>query len=212
MEAILRISSSVSTSWVSWIMLVLLLLNMLNRFFVEDMAIVLRGMFSYSDRSYIGVSWSKRVTAGIYRVGVLALVLNLLFMVQTNDFVFVKYLLVMGIVVLYFFVQQVLARFVALVFLSSKQRESAFEQRMCISNAVFSLLWPCALLMQWISNANFKIVICCVMAGFFLILLLLRAIQMFGKNVLSYSYVLLYIITLEVVPLMAAIFAIKHTI
>ena len=46
MEGILRVTSSMSASWVSWVMLVLLVLLAFNRFFITDLLVVFRGMFT----------------------------------------------------------------------------------------------------------------------------------------------------------------------
>ena len=60
MEVISRILSSMSAAWVSWVMLVMLVLMAFNRFFVTDMAVILRGLFSRSERLYLDSTWQGR--------------------------------------------------------------------------------------------------------------------------------------------------------
>ena len=73
MEGILRVTSSMSASWVSWVMLVLLVLLAFNRFFITDLLVVFRGMFSRSERLYLDTTWQGRVMAWLFRAGVIAM-------------------------------------------------------------------------------------------------------------------------------------------
>ena len=64
-----------SEAWVAWAMFLLLALLVLNRFFVTDIALVIRGLYSRSERSYTDVSWQAKILAGLYRIGIVTLLL-----------------------------------------------------------------------------------------------------------------------------------------
>jgi hypothetical protein len=68
------------------------------------------------------------------------------------------------------------------------------------------------LLIQWIDSGVLTNVVCCIVAGVFLLLVLLKSIQLLYKKMLSVFYILLYIISLEVVPLAATISIVKYVL
>ena len=55
-------------------------------------------------------------------------------------------------------------------------------------------------------------VVCYVVLGIFVGVLFLKSVQFFFKNPLSIFYILLYIVSLEIVPLVVAISVVKHTL
>lgn len=212
MESIFRISSSMSAAWVSWAMFVLFALLALSGFFLADIATVFRNLFSRSDRLYVDSTWQKKLVSGVYLAGVVAMIIYLLVSKQTNNFALLDYLKVVGIVGGVLVVQYWVERFVGAVFLSMRQMDYVFESRTCVSNAVSAILWPCALFAQWVDNVILIKVVCYVVLGIFVGVLFLKSVQFFFKNPLSIFYILLYIVSLEIVPLVVAISVVKHTL
>ena len=207
MDNIVRIWSPYSAPWVMWVLLGLLLLALCVGFLGSDIAALARSLFSKSDRIYV-----DRNTQGIlqtmmvlsFRIGVIALV-GYLWIYNANDFAIVNYLLVVGIVASLLLVQWLLLKGIGNVFLTPKQLAIAMEQRSVVCNAMAMLLWPIALVMIYIGKEA-STVLCGIAGGVYVVLICVKYMQLFYQNVLSIGYMLLYVISLEVLPLCAALF------
>ena len=209
MEVIDRISSAISGEWVAWVLLVLLVLLVMNRFFVADIAVVIRGLYSRAERTYSDATWQEKLLAWVYRIGAVAMV-GYLCVWPDVTCSGMDYLLAIGVVALALLLRYAIARLVGLVFLDSRQIESSFEFRTCICNAICAFLWPVALLVRITDHKEVVVVLGCVMLGFWVILLVWKGMQLYYKNLLSVFYILLYIISVEVLPILGTIFALKQ--
>ena len=207
MDNIVRIWSPNSAPWVMWVLFGLLLLALCVGFLGSDIAALARSLFSKSDRMYV-----DRNTQGIlqtiivqsFRIGVIALV-GYLWIYNANDFAIVNYLLVVGIVASLLLVQWLLLKGIGNVFLTPKQLAIAMEQRSVVCNTMAMLLWPIALVMIYIGKEA-STVLCGIAGGVYVVLICVKYMQLFYQNVLSIGYMLLYVISLEVLPLCAALF------
>lgn len=206
MDNVARILSPDSASWVMWVLFGLLLLALCVGFLGSDIAALARSLFSKSDRMYV-----DRNTQGIlqtiivqsFRIGVIALV-GYLWIYNANDFAIVNYLLVVGIVASLLLVQWLLLKGIGNVFLTPKQLAIAMEQRSVVCNTMAMLLWPTALVMIYIGKEA-STVLCGIAGGVYVVLICVKYMQLFYQNVLSIGYMLLYVISLEVLPLCAAL-------
>ena len=202
MDNVARILSPDSASWVMWVLFGLLLLALCVGFLGSDIAALARSLFSKSDRIYV-----DRNTQGIlqtiivlsFRIGVIALV-GYLWIYNANDFAIVNYLLVVGIVASLLLVQWLLLKGIGNVFLTPKQLAIAMEQRSVVCNTMAMLLWPIALVMIYIGKEA-STVLCGIAGGVYVVLICVKYMQLFYQNVLSIGYMLLYVISLEVLPL-----------
>lgn len=209
MEVISRIISSMSAAWVSWVMLVMLVLMAFNRYFVTDLLLVFRTMFSRSERLYLDSSWQGKILAWLFRCGVIAMAIYLMQVRELGGCLMGDYCVALGLIGGMMLVQYGLEKLVCVVFLSAKQSDLIFEQRSCICNAVALVLWLCVLVMQWVDNVMIMNSMCYTLATVYVGLLLVKSVQLLYRNILSIFYILLYIISLEVVPLVATYFLIK---
>ena len=209
MDALYRISSSMSEPWVSWVLFVLLGVLAMNRFFIMDIALVFRGLYSRSERSYSDVSWQAKVLGLVYKVGVLSMLLYL-FECAGVDCSMTKYLLSMGVVGVVLLVQSALVAFVGKVFLTDRQLDGALESRSNIYNAVGVLLWPIVVILRSFGNEKVIAILACLMLGLLVLLLLWKSVQLFLKKIYAVFYILMYISILEVLPLMVAFFVINQ--
>ena len=206
MDNVARILSPDSASWVMWVLFGLLLLALCVGFLGSDIAALARSLFSKSDRMYV-----DRNTQGIlqtiivqsFRIGVIALV-GYLWIYNANDFAIVNYLLVVGIVASLLLVQWLLLKGIGNVFLTPKQLAIAMEQRSIVCNTMAMLLWPIALVMIYIGKEA-STVLCGIAGGVYVVLICVKYMQLFYQNVLSIGYMLLYVISLEVLPLCTAL-------
>ena len=212
MEAVFRMTSLVSASWVSWVMLALLVLLAFNQFFITDVAAILRGLFSRSERLYLDSTWQGRGLAWLYRTGIVAMAIYLLYSAELEGCSFVGYAEAFGWTAAFLLLQYVLEKIVCVVFLSSKQNELVFDQKICISNAITLVLWVVVLVVQWVDNLLLIKVLYSVLAVLYLGMLLVKSVQMFYGKLVSILYILLYIVSLEVVPFLATASVIKYTI
>ncbi len=202
MDNVARILSPDSASWVMWVLFGLLLLALCVGFLGSDIAALARSLFSKSDRMYV-----DRNTQGIlqtiivlsFRIGVIALV-GYLWIYNANDFAIGNYLLVVGIVASLLLVQWLLLKGIGNVFLPQKHLAIAMEQRSIVCNAMAMLLWPIALVMIYIGKEA-STVLCGIAGGVYVVLICVKYMQLFYQNVLSIGYMLLYVISLEVLPL-----------
>ena len=209
MDALYRISSSISEPWFSWVLFVLLGVLAMNRFFVMDIALVFRGLYSRSERSYSDVSWQTKVLGLVYKVGVLSMLLYM-FDRAGVDCSIMRYLLSMGVVGGVLLVQSALVSFVGKVFLTDRQLDGALESRSNIYNAVGVLLWPVVVVLRSLGNEKVTAVLTCLMLGLLVLLLLLKSVQLFFKKIHTVFYILLYISILEFLPLVAAFLVINQ--
>ena len=206
MDNIVRIWSPNSAPWVMWVLSGLLLLALCVGFLGSDIAALARSLFSKPNRMYV-----DRNTQGIlqtiivlsFRIGVIALV-GYLWIYNANDFAIVNYLLVVGIVASLLLVQWLLLKGIGNVFLPQKQLAIAMEQRSVVCNAMAMLLWPIALVMMYIGKEA-STALCGIVGGVYVVLICVKYMQLFYQNVLSIGYMLLYVISLEVLPLCTAL-------
>lgn len=210
MEGIFRISSAMSESWTSWVMLVLLILLAFNRFFLTDITAVFRNMFSRSERLYSDSTWQERGIAWVFRAGVVTILVYMLISKELNAFTITGYWVSLGLISALLIIQYGIERLVSVVFLPAKMQDLVMEQRNCICNAVAAMLWAGALAIQGVDNILITKVVCYIFVTIYVLLLMVKSMQLFYKNALSILYVILYIISLEVVPLIATVSMIKY--
>ena len=214
MNVVERILSPVSETWVAWVMMSLLCMMLLNRAVLGRWLQLWHGLFSHSDRMYNG-SLSQSVfsvlLSYVFRIGVMAM-FGYVLMYDTGTFAWLTYLKIVGIVFVLLVVQWLLWELVSYVFLPPAQRKNAWEQRTTIYNAICVLLWLIVLVMIEVPNTNLKMLFLIVFLVLLLGMLVFRGMQMFYQRPWTILYVLLYVITLEVLPLLGGIIWAKQVI
>jgi hypothetical protein len=208
MSEVLRISSPSSETWVAWTLLLLLLLAASNHSLVMDMANTFRGLFSRGERSYATNSIPTQVLSWIYKIGIVAMAMNLLLYQPGMKFGIGRYALSLASVAGMFAIQQALSHLTATVFLSHRQYEGAMEQRRQISNTISLLTYPIVVVMVW-QNSVLNNTLCIALSLLWGGLLLIKGIQL-SQQLSSILYILLYFITLEFIPLAGCILWLKH--
>ncbi len=193
-----------SESWVAWALLMLLILLFVNRLFLLDLSVVVQGLFSRAERSYVDASWQSQLLAWVYRIGIVAMV-DYMYVHTDGECVALDYLLVVAVVACVLLLQYGIARLVGEVFFASRQIGNVFEYRNCIYNVISALLWPVALVIRFCESETIVYVICWVMLALLVILLVWKAIQLLCRSLRSILYVLLYVTCVEVFPLIGAL-------
>ena len=206
MEMISRISSPVSESWVAWVLLLLVVLWLLNSMFVPEISMVFRGLFSRGERTYSSSGGQLQYTTWGFRVGLVAILVQML-LVKGDGFAFADYGIIFGIMSLAYLAQELLIRLVGVVFLPHRVLEGALDQRILINNALCGAL-PLVVLLS--GKEYVGIIVLFVLILLYIGILLIKSMQLFYKNIMSIIYILLYIISLELIPMVGAILWIKN--
>ena len=197
MEDIARILSPSSASWVTWVLLFLLSIVVLNRSVLLSISTVWHSLLSYSDRMYTtgrAQSVLNTFLSVVFRWGVMGLSIYVL-CYESGDFMALTYVKLLGGVGAMLLVQWLMS------FLVPVQRESISEQRTIIYNAACVILLFCLMLMIHTSSIRLRVILVSVFVILLMGMMFFRAIQLFGQKPWKVLYVFLYIITLELLPL-----------
>ena len=208
MDVITRISSPLTESWFAWLFFAFFVFWVSKGMFLAEANLVFRGLFSKGERSYVGNVGLQYLTT-LYKAGILALLIYMLIHVD-GEFTFINCGIVFVVILATILVQNLLVRLVGLVFLSNRILESAIEQRKLIGDVLCGLMPLVVMLLCKIPSCGTVVV--CVLALLYIGMILVKSIQLFYNNLLSVLYVLLYIISLEVIPLVATILWVKNII
>ena len=95
-----------SATWVAWLLFILLILQVINQSTQNNLVVVLRNVFSRSERFYTNQTrnWMNEIVSTIFSIGVLGLGVYIL-VNQSAVIRFLTYLQVLGIVSLVYFLQ-----------------------------------------------------------------------------------------------------------
>ena len=214
MEIVEHISSVYANGWVSWVLLALLLLLVLNRSAGMGVIGSLRSVFSQSDRVYGAQSraWGSEVCEWLFRIGVLAMAVWVLVIGNGRldmgygrlaiGYGAMGYAKVLGVVLGVYIVQRLVLRGVGYVFVSRKQLSAAMEQYNAICSAACVCLYPIVLVVMNVPAAHLAQILCGAVLVAFVGMIVWKSIRLFYTNILSLLYILLYIIFLEIMPIM----------
>lgn len=214
MEVMSRILSPSVGSWVAWVMVTLLCLVLFNHVISSSISMLWRSWSSHSDRMYTGAmsqSVMSVVLSYVFRVGVMAMAVYLLGY-ESGDFQLMNYIKIVGMLAIVSFVQWVLWQLMSFVFLPFAQQKNAWEQRMMIYNASCVLLWWIVLIIIGIHSRLLELILMLCLAVLWIGLLIVKGVQMFYQKPWNVLYVLLYTITLEVLPVLGCIIWAKQII
>lgn len=214
MEIVEHISSVYANGWVSWVLLALLLLLVLNRSAGMGVIGSLRSVFSQSERVYGAQSraWGSEVCEWLFRIGVLAMAVWVLVIGNGRldmgygqlaiGYGAMGYAKVLGVVLGVYIVQRLVLRGVGYVFVSRKQLSAAMEQYNAICSAACVCLYPIVLVVMNVPAAHLAQILCGAVLVAFVGMIVWKSIRLFYTNILSLLYILLYIIFLEIMPIM----------
>ena len=214
MEIVEHISSVYANGWVSWVLLALLLLLVLNRSAGMGVIGSLRSVFSQSERVYGAQSraWGSEVCEWLFRIGVLAMAVWVLVIGNGRlDMGYgqlaigngaMGYAKVLGVVLGVYIVQRLVLRGVGYVFVSRKQLSAAMEQYNAICSAACVCLYPIVLVVMNVPATHLAQILCGAVLVAFVGMIVWKSIRLFYTNILSLLYILLYIIFLEIMPIM----------
>lgn len=216
MDIVPHISSIYANAWTGWVLLALLLLLVINRSARVGVIGSVRSVFSQSERVYASQSraWGSELCEYAFRLGVLAMAVWVLVIgdgrvdIGNGAMGYAKvFALVLGVYV----AQRLLMRGVGHVFVANKQLDAAMEQYNGICSMACVCLYPILLVLTNVHIAYLAQILCGGVLLLFVLCVLWKSIRLFYTNVLSLMYILIYIVFLEIMPIMV-IFSVTKNI
>ena len=214
MDMVPHILSVYANAWTGWVMLALLLLLVLNHSPQYSLIGSVKNVFSHAERVYGAQSraWGSEVCEWLFRIGVLAMAVWILAIGNGRlDMGYGRlaigngamgYAKVLALVLAVYVVQRLVLRGVGHVFVSRKQLSAAMEQYNAICSAVCVCLYPIVLVVMNVPAAHLAQILCGAVLVAFVGMIVWKSIRLFYTNILSLLYILLYIIFLEIMPIM----------
>ena len=209
-----HILSVYANAWTGWVMLALLLLLVLNHTPQYSLIGSVKNVFSHAERVYGAQSraWGSEVCEWLFRIGVLAMAVWILAIGNGRlDMGYGRwaigngamgYAKVLALVLAVYVVQRLVLRGVGYVFVSRKQLSAAMEQYNAICSAACVCLYPIVLVVMNVPAAHLAQILCGAVLVAFVGMIVWKSIRLFYTNILSLLYILLYIIFLEIMPIM----------
>ena len=188
-------------------MLALLLLLVLNHSPQYSLIGSVKNVFSHAERVYGAQSraWGSEVCEWLFRIGVLAMAVWILAIGYGRLAIgngAMGYAKVLALVLAVYVVQRLVLRGVGYVFVSRKQLSAAMEQYNAICSAACVCLYPIVLVVMNVPAAHLAQILCGAVLVAFVGMIVWKSIRLFYTNILSLLYILLYIIFLEIMPIM----------
>ena len=214
MDMVPHILSVYANAWTGWVMLALLLLLVLNHSPQYSLIGSVKNVFSHAERVYGAQSraWGSEVCEWLFRIGVLAMAVWILAIGNGRlDMGYGRlaigngamgYAKVLALVLGVYIVQRLVLRGVGHVFVSRKQLSAAMEQYNAICSAACVCLYPIVLVVMSVPAAHLAQILCGAVLVAFVGMIVWKSIRLFYTNILSLLYILLYIIFLEIMPIM----------
>lgn len=216
MEIVEHISSVYANGWTGWVLLALLLLLLLNRSARMGVMGSVRSVFSQSERVYASQSraWGSELCEYVFRLGVVSMAVWVLAigdgrLAMGNGAM--GYVKVFGWVLGVYVVQRLLMRGVGRVFVGSKQLDAAMEQYNGICRMVCVCLYPIVLLLTNVQVGYLAQILCGGVVLLYMVCVWWKSVRLFYANVLSLLYISIYIVFLEIMP-MVLIFTVAKNI
>ena len=163
-------------------------------------------VFSKVERSYsdspmksIGQIWLF-----IFRIGVVSMAVNL-FVYQGGTFEFRHYLTIAGALTGIELLKYLSFLLLNYTFQFSRQFSTLFAHYTYVNTTISCVLYPLLLLIIYIEIPLFTVICLYGIAIVFLVMLLVKLLRVFAKDMLSCFYILLYILTIEVLPFLTII-------
>lgn len=156
---------------------------------------------SYGDSpmQYVGQAWLF-----VFRIGVVSMAVQLL-TYQGGAFGITRYLAIAGTLTGVEVLKYAVCLLLNYTFRFPHRFDTLFAHYTYVNTTVCCVLYPLLLLIIRLDVPLFSTVSLCVAAGAFVLLLIVKLLRVFLKDALSFVYILLYILTIEVLPFLAII-------
>lgn len=216
MSVLPHISSVYANPWIGWVLMALLLFGLLgNGKWVMGNGLW-QNLFSSAERTYTIYTraWGSEVCAWLFRIGVLAMAVWILAIGNGRLAIgngAMGYAKVLALVLAVYGVRRLLLQGIGRVFISRKQLNVALEQYEGVCAVACVCLYPILLVLVNVVMPDLAQILCGGLLVAFVGMIVWKSIRLFYANLLSLLYILLYILFLEIVPIMV-IFSIAKKI
>lgn len=207
MNGIAHILSPASAVWCGWTMFGLLLCAVLAEAAQPGVITqVPTVLFAKTERTYKASPDNVlgQLFITLFRFGVLAMLLLLCFY-QGEGFHFLSFLMLMGMVLAVILVKMACNALLDYTFQFTRHYAAPYEQYGAIATLASMLLYPCLLVLLRTDSVLAARWILGVVAAVFFGLILFRWCRTFLRSAASMLYIILYILTMEVVPAAALV-------
>ncbi len=207
MDKLPLISSPISEAWPSWLMVGLLFCMVAAEVLQPDtIRTSFRTTFSRMQRMYgdSAVNFWGAVALNLFRVGIVALTLYLACYAQ-GEFAFRTFVLAVLIVFAFVAVKSLFTWLVSYTFDLKRDTALYMPQYSNLWTALCIVLYPILLLTINIGHNNIMKWVFAAIAALFCIDVVIKLVQHFYNGLGSIGYILLYTLTLEVIPITAMV-------
>lgn len=214
MNEITHIITPANAGWVSWILLGLLLSAVLAESLQRGLiSQALQSLLTHSNRTYkdAPVNFWAQVLISIFRIGTIALAICLC-CYTGQAFTFAAFGAVCGLIIGVLILKMICHGLLDFTFRFSHLFASAYEPYANIITMVAVLLYPAILILLRVGNATAAKWCVGMAAGLFLLLWLYRGGRMFIQSPIAVLYFVLYMATLEFLPMVALYYLSEITI
>lgn len=161
---------------------------------------------SYNDSpmNYIGQALLFVFRAGIVGMAIYLFTYNSDLATQANgsEFLFSRYMTIMGAVAAMEVVKYLVSLLLNYTFQLSRQFATLFAHYTYVSTSICCVLYPLLLLIIYFGSQALTTIGLCVMMSVCWLVLFIKWVRVFFTSIPSVIYVLLYILTIEVLPLL----------
>lgn len=214
MEGVAHIFTPMNAAWCGWTMLFLLLCALMSELMQPGIisqagaSLRVRTERMYKDAP---TSFLSQLLISIFRIGTLAMALYLCFY-EGGNFTFLTFAVISGITFLIALLKMLGDVAVDYTFMLSRRYSPAYEHYANIITITSCLLYPCVLLLMRFGDALTNRWVVGATALVFFALWIYRAARHFIDSSRALLYFILYICTLELLPLGLLVFLSSQTI
>lgn len=211
MNGIERISTPFSESWIAWLMLLLIgLILFANAFQPGLLKSSFQSLFNIKERDSIfnatGFDIRAQICSYVFKIFIFALALYVV-VNPTMNFSFPVTLLLCGVVAGVFVLKLLLGLWAAVTFADLHTYASCYRHYSNFTTAASFAYLPIILLAFFMPSLGHTciLILCLILTIFLIICLIIKIFRLFFTKILVSFYILLYLCSLEILPLGGAI-------
>ena len=198
-----HIMSFMSAPWCSWTMLGLLLSLVFAELFQPGVVTqASSSLLMKANRTYKAApqNFFGQVFISIFRIGTMALALCMCF-AQESASRYSTFWIVCGVILAVLLVKMLCNRIIGYTFMLSRPFASAYEHYANIITIAEVVLFPCLLVLLRVGSPVAMRWVLGIISVLFLIMWVYRCARLFLESPAALFYVILYIVTLDILPL-----------
>ena len=213
-EGIAHIISPLSAQWCGWTMLLLFLCGILSEWFQPGvLSQATQSITAHTNRTYkdAPTNFFGQVLVNIFRIGTLAMMLCLCFHADLS-FSFASFALACGLIIAIMLIKMMGNALILYTFDINRHFGTSYEHYSNIASDAILVLYPAALILLQIDNDIISRWVLGIVAVLFFGTWCYRAARSFVESPGALIYLVIYLITWELVPAAALLYVSAKTI